>query len=140
MSVVITPARTYGPFKSIVVATDRLHCDGLDLLFNVIGSYTVSADDSLAPRIIVPIVIPQVINMVDARTTLILDGTLSKVNEVIAAMQGTEGEIARNIWEFSHTLQRNHPLVIAIGPLIGRTPEQLDTLFIATYARQQEGL
>lgn len=49
MSVIITQTATIGPFKSIDILPDRLRCDGTDYPFSVIGDYTISADDSLAP-------------------------------------------------------------------------------------------
>lgn len=49
MSVIITTSAVLGPFKSVEVLTDRLRCDNTDLPFTVIGSYTISEDDSLAP-------------------------------------------------------------------------------------------
>ncbi len=49
MSVVITSSGNFGPFKKIVAMGDRLSCDGTDLPFSVIGAYTISEDDGLAP-------------------------------------------------------------------------------------------
>lgn len=34
-------------------------------------------------------------------------------------------------WEFSTTIERTHPEVIAMGAALGQTPEQLDQLFTA---------
>lgn len=49
MSVIITPNSVLGPFKQIEVLADRLRCDGAELPFNVLGSYEISEDNSLAP-------------------------------------------------------------------------------------------
>jgi hypothetical protein len=34
-------------------------------------------------------------------------------------------------WEFSTTIERNHPQVVAMGAALGQTPEALDALFTA---------
>ena len=53
MSVIITSNGVLGPFKKITALNDRLQCDQQDIPFIVIGSYSISEDDSLAP---VPVV------------------------------------------------------------------------------------
>ena len=59
MSVVITTSGNFGPFKSITELADRLRCDDVELPFTVIGSYTISDDDSLAPAPVVTKTIEQ---------------------------------------------------------------------------------
>ena len=49
MSGIITAQSGCGSFKKIEVLTDRLRCDGAELPFNVLGSYEISEDNSLAP-------------------------------------------------------------------------------------------
>ena len=49
MSVLILKSGALGPFKSIEVKEDRLTCDCVDYPFVVIGEYSISEDDSLAP-------------------------------------------------------------------------------------------
>lgn len=49
MTVIITQSAVLGPFKSVETLADRLRCDNTDLPFVVIGDYTISEDDSLAP-------------------------------------------------------------------------------------------
>ena len=53
MSVVITSASNIGPFKTIETFADRLRCDGVDYPFSVIGEYSISEDDSLAPALVI---------------------------------------------------------------------------------------
>lgn len=49
MSVIITSQSVFGPFKKIEVLIDRLRCDDAEFPFNVLGSYEISEDNSLAP-------------------------------------------------------------------------------------------
>jgi hypothetical protein len=49
MSVIIRKNGNIGPFKTIEKMADKLRCDGVDYFFTVIGDYTISEDDSLAP-------------------------------------------------------------------------------------------
>lgn len=49
MSVIITSQANIGPFKAIETLADRLRCDGVDYPFSVLGQYSISEDDSLAP-------------------------------------------------------------------------------------------
>jgi hypothetical protein len=47
--VIVRAEGNIGPFKTIETLADRLRCDGVDYPFIVIGDYTLSDDDSLAP-------------------------------------------------------------------------------------------
>jgi hypothetical protein len=47
--VIVRAEGNIGPFKTIETLADRLRCDGVDYPFMVIGDYTLSDDDSLAP-------------------------------------------------------------------------------------------
>jgi hypothetical protein len=47
--VIVRAERNIGPFKIVETLPDRLRCDGVDYPFIVIGDYTLSDDDSLAP-------------------------------------------------------------------------------------------
>lgn len=49
MSVLILNSGNIGPFKNIEILDDRLRCDNTDYPFNVIGEYSISGDDNLAP-------------------------------------------------------------------------------------------
>lgn len=74
--------------------------------------------------------IPQSVTMRQARLALSRSGLLANVNSAIAGMTGTAGDEARIVWEFSSEVQRNQSLVLALGPILGMTPTQLDGLFI----------
>jgi hypothetical protein len=77
---------------------------------------------------------PEAITMRQARLALQTAGLLTQVNAAIAAMTGAVGEAARIEWEFSSTVERHKPLVIALAPVLGMTDAQLDDLFIAAAA------
>lgn len=59
------------------------------------------------------------------RQVLTAAGLRSAVESAVAS--GSQD--LRDWWEFSTTIERNHPEVIAMGAALGQTPEQLDALF-----------
>lgn len=73
--------------------------------------------------------IPTVVEMYQARAALIKAGLFDTVNNALIAMPGLDGQLARNEWEFSPTLKRDHPLVSTLSAEIGLTSAQLDSLF-----------
>lgn len=74
--------------------------------------------------------IPDKVTMRQAQEALLEDGTLDLVEATIDAMTGVEGRRAKIQWTKSQDVFRNWPLVIQLGPVIGKTPQQLDALFI----------
>ncbi|MHB1098435.1 MAG: hypothetical protein ACYCZR_02655 [Burkholderiales bacterium] len=79
----------------------------------------------------VPPQIPTVVTMHQARAALINAGLFDSVNNAISAMTGTAGQLARNDWEFSPILNRDHTLVASLSTALGLTSAQLDNLFTA---------
>lgn len=77
-----------------------------------------------------PQAVPEKVTMRQAQEALLEDGSLDLVNATIDAMTGLEGRRAQIQWTKSQDVYRNWPLVIQLGPVIGKTPEQLDQLFI----------
>lgn len=77
-----------------------------------------------------PVVSPEKVTMRQAQEALLEDGTLDLVEATINSMTGIEGRRAKIQWTKSQDVYRNWPLVIQLGPVIGKTPEQLDALFI----------
>lgn len=73
--------------------------------------------------------IPEVVTMRQARLALLQAGLLAQVNTAVANMLGAAGDTARIEWEFSSTVERNRPLVQALGAALGLTDAQLDDLF-----------
>lgn len=76
------------------------------------------------------LLVPESVTMRQARIALAQAGKLTTVNSVIAAMPGTQGDIARIEWEFSNEVKRNQPLVLALIPVLGMTSGEIDQLFI----------
>ena len=58
MSVVISNYGVLGPFKQVQVVGEKLVCDSTVYPLHLIGVYSVSADDSLAPTTPHPDVVP----------------------------------------------------------------------------------
>lgn len=69
--------------------------------------------------------------MRQARLVLMSAGLTASINAAINAMPSPQKEAAQIEWEYSNTLQRNNPLVLALAPALGLTSQQLDNLFIA---------
>ena len=65
-----------------------------------------------------------------ARELIIRSGLFTTVETVINSIEDeTERLIARNYWEYSEVLERNHPVLLALVSALGITDEQLDNMF-----------
>lgn len=73
--------------------------------------------------------VPQTVTMRQARLALVQYNLLTQVNTAVGNMPGAAGDTARIEWEFSSTVERNRPLVQALGAALGLTEAQLDDLF-----------
>lgn len=81
-----------------------------------------------------PVVVPTAVTMRQARLALLGAGLLASVDVAIDAMDEPTRTAARIEWEYSNELQRSNPLLLALGPALGLTVEQIDALFIAASA------
>ena len=131
--VIIRAAGNIGPFRSIETLADRLRCDGVDYPFSVIGDYTLSDDDSLAPVVVEPVVVPASVSMKSARKALILAGIpMATINAAFDAIPDeTQKELAKVDWEFSSVVRRDSPLVASMASALGLTDAEVDGLFVA---------
>lgn len=77
--------------------------------------------------------IPVRVPMAAGRIALSRAGKLAAVKAALAAMPGPAGEEAREWFEYSSHIERRHPTVIAVTPLIG-TSADVDALFVAADA------
>jgi hypothetical protein len=77
-----------------------------------------------------PPVIPQSVTMRQARLALLAQGLLPLIDAAIAAMPSPQKEAAQIEWQYSSTVERNKPLVQALGPALGLTDASLDQLFV----------
>lgn len=80
------------------------------------------------------VAVPRAVTMRQARLALLQAGMLTTVNDAVAAMPGAAGAAARIEWEYSQEVQRDKELVLALAPVLGLSPAQLDSLFIAAAA------
>jgi hypothetical protein len=71
-----------------------------------------------------PVVIPQVVSMRQARLALLSIGKLSIVEEAIT------DPAARIEWDYAATVKREHMLIAAIQPLLGMSDTEVDELFV----------
>lgn len=77
--------------------------------------------------------VPVRVPMAAGRIALINAGKLAAIELALAAIPGVEGEKARAWFEYSSHIERRHPTVIAMTPLIG-TSADVDALFVAADA------
>jgi hypothetical protein len=77
--------------------------------------------------------IPVRVPMAAGRIALSRAGKLADFKAALAAIPGQPGEEAREWFEYSSHIERQHPTVIAMTPLIG-TSADVDALFIAAAA------
>jgi hypothetical protein len=76
------------------------------------------------PADIPPVVIPT-LTMRQARLSLLGAGLLDEVEAAITAPEN------RIWWDYSTTVERNHPLVDAVLTALGKTETEIDEMFIA---------
>lgn len=75
--------------------------------------------------------VPQEVTMRQARLALLQAGKLSAVDAAINALSEPTKSAARIEWEYSGTVRRTQPLVLALAPALGLDAKGLDALFIA---------
>lgn len=73
--------------------------------------------------------VPQEVTMRQARLALAEAGLLPAVDAAIAGMTEPQRTAALIEWEYSGTVQRDKPLVLALASSLGLTEAQLDELF-----------
>jgi hypothetical protein len=78
----------------------------------------------------IPTPVPKSVTMRQACQALTIVGKLDDVNAALAAMQGLAGELARIEWEKSQVVERNRPLVLSMGAMLGMSTSDMDQLFI----------
>lgn len=133
MKALTTPSGNFGPFVSVETLSDRYRCDNTDLPFSVIGQGTIVDADTItwpAPPE-PPVVVPSEITMRQARLALLGAGKLTAVGTAIAAMPEPQKSAANIEWEYSNTVQRHNGFVAALGPMLGLSDAQIDSLFVA---------
>lgn len=94
--------------------------------------HTYSGGEFAPP--VVPTVVPQAVTMRQARLALLGAGLLSSVDAAIENMSDPTRSAARIEWEYSNELQRSNQLLLALGPALGLSPQQIDDLFVAASA------
>ena len=79
--------------------------------------------NEFTPPLPIPVIIPT-LTMRQARLALLDAGLL---DEVEAAITTPENRIW---WDYSTTVERTHPLVDAVLTALGKSPEEIDEMFI----------
>jgi hypothetical protein len=88
----------------------------------------VEIEDNATPP---PPPVPQVVTRRQARQALLLKGMLDKIEPAINALpNATQRGMALIEWQDSLNFERNRPLVIQIGQVLGLDAKGLDDLFV----------
>lgn len=74
--------------------------------------------------------VPHSVTMRQARLALLNAGKLDTVATAIASMPSPQKEVAQIEWDHSQVVERNRPLTIALGAVVGLSDTQLDDLFL----------
>lgn len=79
----------------------------------------------------IPAIQPKIttVTMRQARLALLNSGKLTDVTTAINALPSPQKEAAQIEWEYSQTVERHRPFVLAVAPALGLTDAQLDDLF-----------
>jgi hypothetical protein len=89
------------------------------------------ADQAAAAALVV---VPAEVTMRQARLALLGAGKLAEVDAAIDALPEPQKSAARIEWDYSSSVRRHQPLVLALAPALDLTDEQLDALFVAAGA------
>ena len=119
------------------VIANTIEVDSLDAIPGLIDADIGGGiGDSLIDGVIVPkpadpVPVPASVTMRQARLALLGAGKLADVNTAIASLPEPTKSAATIEWEYSGEVFRNKALVQTLGPMLGLTDAQLDSLFIA---------
>ena len=83
----------------------------------------IELPDAPVSNISISVIIPT-ITMRQARMMLLNEGLLDEVNLAITTDE------QKIWWDYSTTVERNHPLVDAVLIALGKTSAEIDTMFI----------
>lgn len=115
---------------------NTIRVDSLDVLPGLIdadlhpGNIGDSWDGSqVTPAPIPPAPVPDMVTMRQARLALLGAGLLASVDTAIDAMSEPMKSAARIEWDYSSAVQRHNGFVAQLGPALGLTEAQIDTLF-----------
>lgn len=81
------------------------------------------------------VVIPSAITLVQLRLSLLSSGNLQKVKDAIAAMTGTDGDYAREDFDYRNLITRDSTLVTTISTILNLDNTKLDALFVDASTR-----
>lgn len=123
---------TFGPFVSAFYDNERhcWNCDGVIYPESVVGAGALGAGaPDAVPSTGAPV--PRQVSMLAARTVLYKETLLQLVEDVIFAMPGEAGDLARIKWATALTVRRDDDLVTQVIPALGKTEAEIDAMFIA---------
>lgn len=125
-----TSAGAFGPFISAYKEGAVWICDGVIYPQSIVGDGLLVAD---APDAVAPAgpTVPRQVSMLAARTVLYKENLLQLVEDLIAAMPGEAGDLARIKWAAALTVRRDDDLITQVIPQLGKTEAEIDAMFVA---------
>jgi hypothetical protein len=127
-------------YKATNVSAVKRLSDGVTIPFDVRNSdyrdylAWVEAGNEPQPADPVPVIVPQVVSMAQARLALIGAGLFSAIDAGLKALPEPQRTTALTAWEYAPTVSRNGSLVTTLAGQFGLTDAQLDALFTAAAA------
>ncbi len=130
-----------GSFDATTTTANAVLVDGVELPAHWVGNaygYTDDAFVLLSQALIdaayPPAPVPAEVTMRQARLALLGVGKLDDVDTAIDGLPEPQRSAARIEWDYSSTVRRQQPLVLALAPALGLSSEDLDNLFRAAGA------
>jgi hypothetical protein len=120
-----TSNAVFGPFQTITPLADRLHADGVDYPFAVLGEYKLLTNDQYIPPSPSPPAPPEAVTPVQFRRALRQSG----LYDVVAAYVATQDDDTQDAWEYAISISRTDNMVVKITEALGQSNEQIDNLF-----------
>jgi hypothetical protein len=129
MTVIVRAAGNIGPFKSVVDDDDKLVCDGVHFPKIVLGEYTLTEDDGLAP---IPPPVEEEDTERDAelhalKLKLITDdaGHMATIDAALAALDNSRlSQRIKADWQCIPRVTPKGRLSDFLRPLLGKTQKQ----------------
>lgn len=77
-----------------------------------------------------PPMVPDAVPKLNGKLAMVRAGWFSDIKAFLDAIPGTEGDEARVYFADTETMRRDHKMVLNISAALGKTPAEVDAMFI----------
>lgn len=75
--------------------------------------------------------LPKIVSQRQLRTQLVLNGfNLDAIQTAINGLSEPDKSIAQIAWDYAITFERNSPLLVVVGQMLGLSESDIDTIFL----------